>query len=86
MSVDLPNILGAMDWGQKSLIPMWRYHQFLYAFLANDHSPRVSRQSRRQLMIGITMRINRGLCAGLLALTLPLRKTPTLLTVELWAN
>ena len=37
--------------GQKSFKPVWRCHQLLSGFLAKGHLPRMSRQSRRSLMI-----------------------------------
>ena len=36
---------GAMGCSQSSFMLVWRYHQLMSGFLANDHLPRVSRQS-----------------------------------------
>ena len=42
----LPVVLEAMFCGQKSLLLVWRCHQLLSGLIANNHFPRVSRQSR----------------------------------------
>ena len=55
---------------------MWRCHQLLSGFLAEGHLPRVSRQSRRSLMIRVIMRWSWWLCTDLLAFALP-QKTST---------
>jgi hypothetical protein len=41
----LTGVHWVMDWVQKSFMLVWRYHQLLSKFLANDHLPRVSRES-----------------------------------------
>ena len=44
---------GAMGCGQKGFKLIWRCHQLLSGFLAKGHLRRVSRQSRRSLMIRV---------------------------------
>ena len=51
-----PAVHGAMGCGQKSLKLVWWCHQLLSGFLAKGHLPRVSRQSRRSLMIKVIMK------------------------------
>ena len=51
-----PAVHGAMGCGQKSFKLVWRCHQLLSGFLAKGHLPRVSRQSRRSLMISVIMK------------------------------
>ena len=67
---------GAMGYGQKNFQLVWQCHQLLSGFLAKGHLPRVSRQSRRSLMIRVIMKWSWGLCTDLLAFALQLRKTP----------
>ena len=50
---------------------VWRCQRFL----AKGHLPRVSRQSRRSLMIRVIMKWSWELCTDLLAFALQLRKT-----------
>ena len=40
----------------KKTLLVWRYHQLLCGFLAKGHVPRVSRKSRRSLMIRVIMK------------------------------
>ena len=40
-----PAVHGAVDCGLKSFKLEWRYHQFLFRFIAKGHLHRVSRQS-----------------------------------------
>ena len=47
---------GAMGCGQKSFKLVWLCQQLLSGFLAKGHLPRVSRQSRRSLMIRVIMK------------------------------
>ena len=56
--------------GQKSCKIMWRCYQLLSGFLAKGHLPRMSRQSRRSLMIRMIMKWSWGLCTDLLAFAL----------------
>ena len=70
-----PVVHGAMDCGQKSFKPVWWCYQLLSWFLAIGHLPRVSRQSRRSLMVRMIMKWSRGLCTDLLAFALELKKT-----------
>ena len=51
-----PVVHGAMGCSQKSFKLVWRCHQLLSGFLAKGHYPRVSRQSRRSLMIRVIMK------------------------------
>ena len=51
-----------MDCSQNSFQLVWWCHQLLSAFLAKGHLPRVSRQSRRSLMIRVIMKWSGG-CA-----------------------
>ena len=61
---------------KKNFYLVWRCHQLLSSgFLAKGHLPWVSRQSRRSLMIRVTMKWSWGLCTDLLAFALQLRKT-----------
>ena len=46
-----PDAHGAMGCGQKSFKLAWRYHK-----LVSGHLPRVSRQSRRSLIIRVIMK------------------------------
>ena len=46
-----PVVHRAMGSGQKSIKLVWRCHYLLSGFLSTGHLPRVSRQSRRSLMI-----------------------------------
>ena len=50
----------------KKTLLVWRCHQLLSGFLAKGHLPRVSRQSRRSLMIRVIMKWSRG-CALILS-------------------
>ena len=54
----IPVVHGVMACGQKSFKLVWRCHQLLSGFLAKYHLPRVSRLSRRSLMI----RVFNGIC------------------------
>ena len=47
---------GTMGRGQKNFHLVWRCHQLLSGFLAKGHLTRVSRQSRRSLMIRVIMK------------------------------
>jgi hypothetical protein len=73
---------GAMGCDQKSFKLVWWCHQVLSGFLANGYLPRVSRQSRRSLMIRVVVKWSWGLCTDLLAIALQPRKTPENLSLE----
>ena len=45
----LPDVYGIMACGQKSFKLVWRCHQLLFGFLANDHLSRVSRLSTNDI-------------------------------------
>ena len=47
---------GTIGCGQNSFTLVWQCHQLLPGFLAKGHLPRVSRQSRRSLMIRVIMK------------------------------
>ena len=63
---------GAIDWSFRLV---WQCHQLLSEFLDKGHLPRVSRQSRRSLMIRMIMKWSWGLCTDLLVFALQLTKT-----------
>ena len=60
---------------KKNFQLVWRCHQLLSGFLAKGHLPRVSRQSRRLLMIRVIMKWSWGLCTDLLEFALQPMKT-----------
>ena len=62
------------DAAKKSFKLVWRCHQLLSRFLAKGQLPRLSRQSRRSLMIRVIMKWSWGLCIDLLAFALQRRK------------
>jgi hypothetical protein len=61
---------------QKSFKVVWRCHQLLSGFLAKGYLPRVSRQSRLLINDKGENEMIPGLCTGLLAFMLQMRKTP----------
>jgi hypothetical protein len=71
-----PVVHRTMGRGKKIFKLVWRCHQLLSGFLTKGHLPRVSCQSRRSLMIWVTMQWSWGLCTELLAFALQLRNTP----------
>ena len=52
----VPTVHGAMDCGQENFKLVWPCHQLLFGLLAEDHLPRVSRQSCMSLMIWMIMK------------------------------
>jgi hypothetical protein len=71
-----PVVHGAMECGQNRFKLVWLFHQLMSGFLAKGHLSRVSRESRRSLMIRVIMKWSWGLCTDLLAFALHLRETP----------
>ena len=65
------NLLSMEPWSmaKKTFELVWRCHHLLSGFLAKGHLPWVSCQSRRSLMIRAIMKLSRGQCTDLLALT-----------------
>ena len=55
---------------------VWWCHQRLSRFLANDHLPQVSRQSRMSANNKGDNEVKPGLCTDVLAFTLRLSRTP----------
>ena len=73
----IPALPGVMGCGQKSFKLVWWWYHLLSTFLFKGHLPRVSRQSRRSLMIRVIMKCPRKLCTtSLLVIALRQRKTP----------
>ena len=52
----VPTVHGAMDCGQENFKLVWPCHQLLFGLLAEDHLPRVSRQSRLSANDRVIMR------------------------------
>ena len=61
ISSQFPVVHWAMGCGQKNFKLVWRCHQLLSGFIAKDHLPRVSRQSRRLIMIRVIIKWSWGL-------------------------
>ena len=70
------NLLPTGGCCQKNFQLVWWCHQLLSGFLTKGHVSRVSRQSRRSLMIKVIMNWSWGVCTHLLAFALRLRKIP----------
>ena len=73
--INTPAVHRVIGCGQKSSKLVWRCLQLLSGFLAKGYLPRVSRQSRRSLMIRVIIKWSQGLCADLLEFALKLRGT-----------